>query len=353
MKFRTHRQDGHTILESLVAIAIMGLIMAATLPMLQRSFDRIKVMGAAKDIKIVSDAASRYVKDNSAALIATATAAAPAIVTIAQLQTGGYLDTNFNGTNAFGQTYSIHVLEPSANRLSTLVATRGGVEIPEGLIAAGAASVAPSGGYIPASANTTARGPFGSWVIANTANYWNGANPNPGQGHLVAVNFFDSNSLADDFLYRNAVPGNPAANQMNTAIDMNAQDLNNVKAITTNAGVMSIGNALTDQVNVAGEVSVAAGSAAEKKVSQGIYYADIVGNGSLVPKPTCLSGSSPQIFLAPVRFSNDAAGGPLQAVQTWAVNSGTNWQVNMRVLTTAWTTPNATYGKLMVFTKCG
>ncbi len=46
-------------------------------------------------------------------------------------------------------------------------------------------------------------------------------------------------SLANDYLYRNAVPGHPEYNRMNTAIDMGGNDINNAHTVTATNDITS------------------------------------------------------------------------------------------------------------------
>jgi prepilin-type N-terminal cleavage/methylation domain-containing protein len=99
----------------------------------------------------------------------------------------------------------------------------------------------------------------------------------------------------------------------------------------------------------------------ETLASAGTYWTSIVDNGSIVSKApiagmTCnaAEGLTSRLYLAPVMYSRDNAGGPIGAVQTWADDNGGTWTARMRILTpSGWFEPSGTYGKLQAIVKCG
>ncbi|HLZ09547.1 MAG TPA: hypothetical protein VKT80_13215 [Chloroflexota bacterium] len=52
----------------------------------------------------------------------------------------------------------------------------------------------------------------------------------------------------------------------------------------------------------------------------------------MIAKPACPHGS-PEIYVAPVAFSDNGAGLPLIGVQTWAVDNGSSWTAHLVVVT--------------------
>lgn len=102
--------------------------------------------------------------------------------------------------------------------------------------------------------------------------------------------------------------------------------------------------------------------AMELNVSAGTYWVSIVDNGAIIPKDpvtggaalTCTAPDTAKLYLSPVMYSRDNSGGPLGAVQTWAIDNGANWTAKLRVLTpSGWFEPSGDYGKLQAIVKCG
>ncbi|KAG0165394.1 hypothetical protein DFQ30_008516, partial [Apophysomyces sp. BC1015] len=188
---------------------------------------------AADHNKTVADAATKYIKDNYAAILATATPSTPATITVPMLKSTGYLTSSVTDQNPYGQTYQILALEPVANKLETLIVTNGGETIPEMDLRRIAQASGARGGFISSTNTAVATGSYGGWQML-LASY----GTSPGAGHLATALFFDDGALVSDYLYRNAVAGHPEFNRMNTAIDMAGNNINNagtVNATTLNA----------------------------------------------------------------------------------------------------------------------
>ena len=93
----------------------------------------------------------------------------------------------------------------------------------------------------------------------------------------------------------------------------------------------------------------------ERLIAEALYpYPD----GLVIAKPACPHGS-PEIYVAPVAFSDNGAGLPLIGVQTWAADNGSSWTAHLVVITqnadgsgTLRIRPSATYGQLIALAKC-
>lgn len=93
--------------------------------------------------------------------------------------------------------------------------------------------------------------------------------------------------------------------------------------------------------------------AGHRNLARTIEDAVVVTNGSTLSKPDCAVGRTPQIFLFPSSFSIGATAKPIQAVEAYAVDNGSNWTANLRVLVdTGWQTPSGSYGQMIAFLKC-
>jgi hypothetical protein len=222
-----HLQRGMTVIETLGALAIATVLTLSLTSMIDSSLDDVKGQQTALHQEQVVNAARKYIEANYTNLVTDTAGGTVATITIAQLRTGSFLSNSFSNTNAFGQTPCVLVRQPSIGKLDALVATYGGKAIPERDIRLAAMHAGQGGGYISSEAPGTARG--ASWELITT-DYRNvacagttvltGAAANDG-GHLVSALFYDGpGQLSTDFLYRDAVPGRPELNQMNTPITM-------------------------------------------------------------------------------------------------------------------------------------
>jgi len=193
--------------------------------------DNIRAVATAQQQRQIFDAASTYIKQNNAAIVASSSASTPAIITVAMLQASsvGLLPASFSATNPYGQTWQVQVLQPSTNNLQALVLSIGGETILDKQGAKMAGIMGASGGMIPqndsgifAGGAANAYGAFGGWKIATTGY------TSVSGGHPAALLAFNAGQMVSNALYRNAVPGQPQLNQMATAIDMTNNDINNI-----------------------------------------------------------------------------------------------------------------------------
>lgn len=239
------RQQGFAAIEMIV---VLILVISALGIGAQAMFDHADNMAAqttADHQKIVSDAAAAYIKDNYAAVVAAAGPTTPATITTTMLKNTGYLQASVADRNSFGQAYSVLAIEPTPNKLQTLVVTTGGETISESSIRRIAKQVGARGGYVSNNDTTKVEGSFGGWRVP-LASY----GVSPGAGHLATALFFDDGALTDNYLYRNSVAGHPEVNRMNTSIDMGGNNLNNTG--TVNAAAANI----TGNASISGNATV-------------------------------------------------------------------------------------------------
>lgn len=223
------RQQGITLLEVIVVIALIGIMAVGLSSYAISGAEEQRDALSANHMRRVVAAAERYVADNAAALMATATATTPTIVTIAQLKTGNYLGPNVPDTNAHGQTYEVRVLQPTPGRLSTLIITNGGETISERSLRRIARQIGPEGGYVSSATNTVATGAYQGWST-NLSNFGASA----GGGRMAAALFFRDGAQVTDYLYRGTVPGRPEANTMGTSLNMGGNAIINIGSMTPN-----------------------------------------------------------------------------------------------------------------------
>lgn len=341
---------------------------------------------AAGHMDRVATAAAQYVRDNYAALQATATATTAATVTFANLQAGGYLPAGFVNRNAWGQSYAVYVLEPTANNLLTLVLTTGGrshdparPQFGNQDVPGAAAMIGARGGYIPTGtvpgqATTTVQGAFGGWRVPLT-----GTNiPNPGAGHLAALLYFDQGNLASDYLYRFNVPGQPDLNTMHTNLNMDGNTIlmggGNVGGTTAADGLGSLNFVRRTQADFAcpnnedgdGKVFFDQNQGLFVcRLGQKLHIADSLNSTwirdvgfyaaeQVVTKPTCPANRpTPFPYVVPVIYSENGTTNPIGAVQGLAVDLGASWRMRIQIYTkNGLITVNGTYGKVVLVVKC-
>lgn len=233
------KQRGFTALETMIVLMVMVVMAAGGTAIYGRYIDRQTNLVTADQMSVVSDAAAAYIKDFYAAVAATAGPATPAVITTAMLRATGYLQAGFSDQNAYGQDYRILVLEPTPNKLQSLIVTVNGETIKELHLIEIAKQLGGKGGYVPLSNTGIATGSFGGWQTS-LAPY----GVAPGAGHLATALFFEDGALVNDYLYRHAVPGQPELQTMHAAIDMNTNNLNNAGAVNAASANIS-GNTRT------------------------------------------------------------------------------------------------------------
>lgn len=225
-------QRGFTAIEMIVVMIVSIAALALGGQWMGNYSDNMLNQSAAEHAKSVSDAATRYIKDNYSAVTAVADATTPATITVAMLKSTNYLPSSFSNNSPYGQSYSILALEPVANQLQTLIVTTGGDTIGELNLRRVAQLIGAKGGYISSSATTTATGSYGGWTMP-LASY----GVSPGAGHIAVALFFQDGSLVSDYVYRNAVAGHPELNTMNTPLIMAA--VNTLNGACTTLGAIS------------------------------------------------------------------------------------------------------------------
>lgn len=227
-------QAGFLTIDGLFGLIVMSIMLSLAGIWMFNYGNQQDYRVAAEHQRTVADAFAKYLKDNYSVVLANAGPTAPVQVTVAMMQNTNYLPTGFSSTNSFGQTIVGLARRLNANQLEAIVVTTGGQAIPELGIRTIAEHLGAPGGFVSALKPSVIQGVRGGWEIA-LSNY----GINPGQGHTASALFLMDGQLANDYLYRNAVPGHPEYNRMNTAIDMGSNDINNARAINATADVVS------------------------------------------------------------------------------------------------------------------
>jgi type II secretory pathway pseudopilin PulG len=237
---------GFTLVETLFVLIIAAIGSISAMSYYNSYLDNLNSQVAADQTKIITDASSKYIKDNFASVLAVAGPTAPANITVPMLISTGYLPNGFATTNSFNQTYLILARKPVANQLETMVVTTGGQKIPELGIRRISQLIGAKGGYISTTNPNVVQGSTGGWQTA-VANFGIA----PGAGHYASSLFFQDGQVINDYLYRNAIPGHPELNAMNTALNMNGNNISNantVGAVTVNSTNINATNAALTNV---------------------------------------------------------------------------------------------------------
>lgn len=228
------KQHGITLVEVIGAIAIASIMLLGISTAMDNVVEDSKGQQASLYQSQVTAAARKYMAANYAQLVTDTASGATVAVPVAALQTGSFLSGSFASANAYGQVACILVRKNASAsppaKLDAMVVTYGGQAMPEKDIPQVALNAGVEGGYISKRSPAMAQG--AAWQIDTTpyrgVACGSGAAVLSGNavdgGHLASALFYDGpGQLSTDFVYRDAVPGHPELNQMNTPLLM-AQD---------------------------------------------------------------------------------------------------------------------------------
>ena len=238
------KQRGSTLVE-------FGLTMILLAPLLYFAMEQITAATTAttnrvtaNHLSMIGAALERYQREHYASLL-DAAQSGPVTITTAMLRNTGNLPASVADASPYGQTYVAGAQRAIANGqpiLQVMLVGAGGNDIPDKSLRDIAGQV-KGGGYISRQTPAVAQGAAGSWQVP-LAPF--GLPPGPGRPAMAM--FFNDAGLMPDYLYRNAVAGHPEVNTMNTAINMNANDVNNARDVraqrVTATDTVTAGNAL-------------------------------------------------------------------------------------------------------------
>jgi hypothetical protein len=175
------------------------------------------------------------------------------------------LPAGTNTVDPYGQTVVGEILQPIAGILVGAVVTQGGTAPAGSHLNQLATLIGAQGGFVPTSdilslpgicGTNCYQGSGGTWKASFSQYPFTGVGP----GSLIALQQFNANNMPQDFLYRSNVPGFPQANQMQTSINMNGNNLQNANSVNTynlnspNGTVNMDGNSLSSgSINTNGQ----------------------------------------------------------------------------------------------------
>jgi len=205
-----------------------------------RSNENLQIAATAKQAIQFNDASSNYIQQNAVAIQAAATPVVPFTITVPMLQAANLLPASFSATNPFNQTWRTEILQPAAGNLQALARGVGGTALDDRMAKKIADVIGNQGGFIPQNNSgiypggaANAYGGFAVWGPLPTANYVGVAG-----GEIASLLTFNNGQLVDNRLYRNAVPGQPQLNTMNTPIIMGAGTLQVVNTACVTLGAL-------------------------------------------------------------------------------------------------------------------
>jgi len=326
------RQAGFTALEML-GVLIVGLMILATIPKMIQDYSRAQQAKAlATYVAEYNNAVARWLQDNRTALPdGTVNQAGPswlqAVTDCGAPATAAlnYLPCRFPNIAPFGVTVTTQIV--TANPLITATSTFGPPIQFDGAI--DQPTIAQVVTDARAGTNTRVSVSTNIDLVGNL---------------IVAV--ADTNDPGDPWLRLDGT------SVMEGDLNMGGNNIVNVVGIDGTGDWTTLGDVTANEF-FGDDVTI---NSINEKASEGIYNVSVASNGTMIEKPTCPSGSGPQVFLAPFQFSGNVTAEPIGAVQAWATNAGTRWRANLRVLypePIGWVYPNATYGKMNAFVKCG
>ena len=268
-----------TLLEVIVALSIIALSSIGLAQLADRYATDVKNTVVADQLKRTAEAARSYIKDNYTTIVSGSTATQPFLITNAMLVAGGYLPTGTPATNGFSQNTCTLVLQPSANKLQGLVVTEGGTTVDDVTMGALVNLVGSSSGSVLSTNAANITGAMGGWSMP-VATYDNRTNNQNRRcdgttsgavrvqvGHNAVALWFENSFAQASTLYRDAVPGQPQLNQVNTPIIFNTTQ-------TLGAGCSPQG-ALAN-TSVGAVINCTGGT--WKAMGGSAYWADPVGN---------------------------------------------------------------------------
>ena len=223
----TKLNRGFISIELMIALVVIAIATAGGISVLMSYLDGLNEQHAAQQQQQVAKAAEKYLKDNFSTVLASAGATAPAVITVPMLRNTRYLPAGFSDTNIFGQ--QVRARKPAANQLETLIVTTG---------AGSPGDVDP--------ADRPAHGRSGRVHLESQYRHCSGRRLaggvkqfrqrsrrwTPGDGAV-----FQDGAIANEYLYRNSVPGHPELNRMNTALNMGGNNIAAAGAITASGNI--------------------------------------------------------------------------------------------------------------------
>ncbi|MFJ3459441.1 shufflon system plasmid conjugative transfer pilus tip adhesin PilV [Scandinavium goeteborgense] len=231
MRKRPIHTGGLSLIEAGIVLMIILTVVVAATVYWRNSIDNMEYNSTATQLNTVTAAATDYIHDNMTDLAKNVSAGHPVYVTGQQLRDAGYLMPGYSLTNNAHQDYQVAVVvNPKfSTRLVAFVLTQNGTTIPYDGMRTITGYAGGMAGYIHD--DNIAEGAYGGWKMT-LSDYGLSAK----SGHLASYLSSDklgTGTAAEDRLYRYSVDGHPGLNQMQTAIDMDKNNVENAGTVIT------------------------------------------------------------------------------------------------------------------------
>lgn len=258
---------GMSLFEIAITLAIVCLVVGQILYLVASSTGDIQANIVADKIRQINIATNKYLRANAGMLVNLtspggniisipvaktsqngavpqyATNGGSPVTQLPSLQAGGYIPANYIDSNSYGQSTVVLVRQPTAGNLEAMITTVGGRDIPDRQLGRIMQRMGPHGGAIlhktiQGVQTNTIQGTGGSWQTL--ASDWNAGSTGPTAGHIMSTVSLYGGTALSNYIYRNAIPGIPQANRMQTSVNVNNYDLNHItdtdtKVITNNS----------------------------------------------------------------------------------------------------------------------
>ncbi|CNI31753.1 MULTISPECIES: shufflon system plasmid conjugative transfer pilus tip adhesin PilV [Yersinia] len=229
--------QGVLAIELMIVLVIIMLAAIYAYPRYTQYMEEMEWGVEASNMTTVGSAAKSYIRDNRDTLVSQVTGGTPVTVTAAKLQQEGYLPIGFSLQNIAAQTYLVAIArDPTFNqKLVAFVLTEGGQTFSYKALRYIALKIEGSGGYVWT--DNIAVGAVGGWE-KNLTTFGLAAESGRPLTWLSS-DVLGTDTQESDRLYRYEVSGRPDLNRMHTHIDLNKNNLNNVKDINAETGTFS------------------------------------------------------------------------------------------------------------------
>ena len=254
---RLKKQAGYTLLEIILAIAIIGILSVAVNDMIMSSHSQTKSSVAAEQVKRFSAAMQQYVNTYHNQIVSSASSSKPVLIQSTMLSNTGFLPADFNSRNSYGQYICGLIVKNDRDRLYALTVTEDGQTINDTDLGLIASLIGGDGGAVYARDTSTIRGTGGGWSIptsvfnGGTSSKCSGAAGSVSltSGHIVQALWFNEGNTNTGLLARDHIEGAPELNRMNTDLDMNSNSINNV------ANLNASGDIFAETIHANGRIS--------------------------------------------------------------------------------------------------
>ena len=243
------RQDeqGSTLVETILVLIVMALIATTAFRFWSGHVRHQQNRVIAEQVRDIARASQGYIAHHHLALEQQAYPYSH-FISMETLQGEGWLSPAFVNRNIYGQLYGILVRRLHDHQLEALVISYDGEAIPAKSGPEIAAAIGAAGGFV--AQGNTVQGALAGWHLS-LDNYQRPAHV-PTAGHLAVLLFFNRGSLVLPYLHRYAVEGYPEANRMETAIDMNGQNIRGAREVgaqTLRLGEQALAEAQAQTLN--------------------------------------------------------------------------------------------------------